>query len=107
MHNIVTDPPISALNIFELEQMAREKLPTTADDYYRSGAWDEVTLKANTEAFEKIKIHYKVLVDVSSRDLSTSVFGQKIDFPVLIAPTAFQKLAHPDGELARQSKGGV
>lgn len=54
MHNTDTNPLISALNIFELEQMAREKLPTTAYDYYRSGAWDEVTLKANREAFEKI-----------------------------------------------------
>jgi 4-hydroxymandelate oxidase len=100
MHKTNTDPLIPILNIFELEELAREKLPTVAYDYYRSGAWDEVTLKANREAFEKIKIHYKVLVDVSSRDLSTTVFGQKVDFPMLIAPTAFQKLAHPDGELA-------
>ena len=94
------DPPISALNIFELEQLATEKLPAIAYDYYRSGAWDEVTLKANREAYEKIRIHYKVLVDVSKRDLSTTVFGQKASLPILIAPTAFHKLAHPDGELA-------
>lgn len=96
----VTDPPISALNIFELEQLAKEKLPAIAYDYYRSGAWDEVTLKANREAYEKIKIHYKVLVDVSNRDLSTTLFGQKVSFPILIAPTAFHKLAHPEGEVA-------
>ena len=100
MDNPISDPPVTVLNIFELEQLAKEKLPVIAYDYYRSGAWDEVTLKANREAFEKIKIHYKVLVDVSQRDLSTTIFGQKVSFPILIAPTAFHKLAHPDGELA-------
>ncbi|MBM3176828.1 MAG: alpha-hydroxy-acid oxidizing protein [Bacteroidetes bacterium] len=89
-----------ALNIFELEQVAKEKLPTIAYDYYRSGAWDEVTLKSNRESYEKLKIHYRVLVDVADRDLSTTVFGQKISFPIMVAPTAFHKLAHPDGELA-------
>lgn len=95
-----TDKPLDALNIFELEQLAKERLPQMAYDYYRSGAWDETTLKANREAYEKYKIHYKVLVDVQNRDLSTTVFGHKVAFPILIAPTAFHKLAHPDGELA-------
>ena len=94
------DPPLNALNIFELEQIAKEKLPQIAYDYYRSGAWDETTLKANREAYEKLKIHYKVLVDVSVRDLSVTVFGQKASSPILIAPTAFHKLAHPEGEIA-------
>ena len=57
IENPISDPPVAALNIFELEQLAKEKLPVIAYDYYRSGAWDEVTLKANREAFEKIKIH--------------------------------------------------
>jgi len=94
------EPPLNALNIFELEQIAKEKLPQIAYDYYRSGAWDETTLKANRESFEKLKIHYKVLVDVSGRDMSTTLFGQKVACPILIAPTAFHKLAHPDGEIA-------
>lgn len=99
-HALLQDTPLKALNIFELEQIAKEKLPVIAYDYYRSGAWDETTLKANREAYEKWKVHYHVLVDVSKRDLSTSVFGMPVDFPILIAPTAFHKLAHPDGELA-------
>lgn len=96
----IQDQPIDSLNIFELEQVAKERLPQIAYDYYRSGAWDEVTLKSNREAYEKFKIHYKVLVDVQKRDLSTTLFGQKVACPILIAPTAFHKLAHPDGELA-------
>ena len=96
----VQGQPIEALNIFELEQVAKERLPALAYDYYRSGAWDETTLKRNREAYEQFKVHYRVLVDVQKRDLSTTLFGQKVAFPILIAPTAFHKLAHPDGELA-------
>ena len=94
------DIPLDVLNIFDLESLAKERLPVLAYDYYRSGAWDETTLKANREAYENLKIHYKILVDVEKRDLSTTIFGQHIDFPILVAPTAFHKLAHPDGELA-------
>jgi 4-hydroxymandelate oxidase len=94
------DIPSDVLNIFDLERLAKERLPVLAYDYYRSGAWDETTLKANREAYEKLKIHYKILVDVEKRDLSTTIFGQHVDFPILVAPTAFHKLAHPDGELA-------
>lgn len=94
------DIPSDVLNIFDLERLAKERLPVLAYDYYRSGAWDETTLKANREAYEKLKIHYKILVDVEKRDLSTTIFGQHIDFPIIVAPTAFHKLAHPEGELA-------
>jgi 4-hydroxymandelate oxidase len=94
------DIPLDVINIFDLERLAKERLPVLAYDYYRSGAWDETTLKANRESYEKLKIHYKILVDVEKRDLSTTIFGQHVDFPILVAPTAFHKLAHPDGELA-------
>ena len=89
---------IDALNLFELEKLAKEQLPQTAYDYYASGAWDEITLRDTRAAFEQIKVHYRVLVDVSRRDLSTTLFGQKISLPILIAPTAFHKLAHPEGQ---------
>ena len=98
---------LDALNLFELETLAKEKLPRTAYDYYASGAWDEITLRETRVAFERLRVHYRVLVDVSQRDLSTTLFGQKISFPVLIAPTAFHKLAHPDGELATARAAGA
>ncbi len=98
---------IDALNLSELEKMAKEKLPQSAHDYYASGAWDEVTLRENRAAFDYIKVHYRVLVDVSRRDLSTTLFGRKIAMPILIAPTAFHKLAHPDGELATVRAAGA
>lgn len=97
---------IDALNLFELETLARKKLPQSAHGYYASGAGDEVTLRENRAAFERIKVHYRVLVDVSWRNLSTTLFGQPIAMPILIAPTAFHKLAHPDGELATVRAAG-
>jgi len=98
---------MDALNLFDLEQLAKDKLPQSAHDYFASGAWDEVTLRENRAAFERIKVHYRVLADVSRRNLATSLFGQKISMPILIAPTAFQKLAHPDGELATVRAAGA
>jgi 4-hydroxymandelate oxidase len=95
------------LNLFELEQLAREKLPQIAYDYFSSGAWDEVTLRENRAAFERWRVHYRVLVDVSKRDLSVMLFGQKLAFPVMIAPTAFHCLAHPEGELATVRAAGT
>jgi 4-hydroxymandelate oxidase len=97
---------IDTLSLFELEKLAKEKLPHSAHDYYSSGAWDEVTIRENRAAFERISIHYRVLVDVSWRDLSATLFGQPIAMPILIAPTAFHKLAHPDGELATVRAAG-
>ena len=97
---------IDALNLYDLEKLAKEKLPQSAHGYYASGAWDEVTLRENLTAFERIKIHYRVLVDVSRRDMSTTLFGHRISMPILIAPTAFHKLAHPDGELATVRAAG-
>jgi 4-hydroxymandelate oxidase len=97
---------IDALNLCELEKLAKEKLPQSVHGYYASGAWDEVTLLENHKAFERIKTHYRVLVDVSRRDMSTTLFGHRISMPILIAPTAFHKLAHPDGELATVRAAG-
>ena len=97
---------IDALNLCELEKLAKEQLSQSAHGYYFSGAWDEVTLRENLTAFERIKTHYRVLVDVSRRDMSTTLFGHRISMPILIAPTAFHKLAHPDGELATVRAAG-
>ena len=88
------------LNLRDLETLARTRLPQMAWDYYASGADDESCLRRNVEAFERIALHYRVLVDVSRRDLSTTVLGQRVAMPILVAPTAFHRLAHEDGELA-------
>jgi 4-hydroxymandelate oxidase len=88
------------LNLAELEQRARERLPQMAWDYYASGADDERCLRRNVDAFARYQLHYRVLVDVAARELATTVLGEPIAMPVVVAPTAFHKLAHADGELA-------
>lgn len=88
------------INVFDFEEAARAKLPAMVFDYYAGGAQDEVTLRANRAAFERTCLRYRVLVDVSQRDLATTVLGQRVAMPILIAPTAFHGLAHPEGEVA-------
>jgi 4-hydroxymandelate oxidase len=95
-----------AVNIFDFEAIARERIAPEAWDYYASGADDEVTLRSNREAYERMLLHYRVMVDVSVRDTSTAVLGNRVAMPLLVAPTAFQRMAHPDGELATVRAAG-
>jgi len=87
------------INLVEYELAAKQKLSPAAYGYYRGGASDEITIFDNRHAYDDIKILPYVLRDVSQRDLFTTVLGQKIDFPVVIAPMAMAALAHPDKEL--------
>ncbi|MBW4495781.1 MAG: alpha-hydroxy-acid oxidizing protein [Oscillatoria princeps RMCB-10] len=91
------------INLLEYEALAPEHLSKMALDYYASGAWDEVTLRDNRAAFERLKLRPHMLVDVSRRDLSAKILGKSVRMPILIAPMAFQCLAHPDGEVAAAS----
>ena len=91
---------MDALNLRELEALAQARLPKMAWDYYASGADDERCVRENCAAFERMPLHYRVLVDVARRSLATTVLGQPVAMPILVAPTAFHRLAHRDGELA-------
>ncbi|XP_001604479.1 hydroxyacid oxidase 1 [Nasonia vitripennis] len=86
--------------IQDYEKHALNNLTPSVRDYYRSGAGDENTLKWNREAFKKIRIRPRVLRDVSKRDISTTVLGEKLSMPLGVSPTAMQRMAHPDGECA-------
>lgn len=88
------------INLLEYESLAPQHLLQMALDYYASGAWDEITLRDNRQAYAAYKLRPRMLVDVSHRDLSAHILGQLIRMPILIAPMAFQCMAHPDGELA-------
>jgi 4-hydroxymandelate oxidase len=88
------------LTIDDFERAAAAVLPKAAYDYYRSGADDERTLRANRRAFRRWEIHYRVLVDVSTRRLGTRLLGDDLALPVLVAPTAYHRMAHPEGEIA-------
>lgn len=95
------------VNLFDYEAAARERLDQSAFDYYFHGANDEVTLRENRDAFDRIPLRYKTLAGLADRTLSTSVLGHEISMPVMAAPTAFHKLAHPDGEIATATALGI
>jgi 4-hydroxymandelate oxidase len=84
----------------DFEQIARSRMSEMAWEYLSCGAADEVSLKWNCSAFEKIRLKPRVLVDVSSIDTKCEVLGQQLSYPILCAPVGLQKLYHPEGELA-------
>jgi isopentenyl diphosphate isomerase/L-lactate dehydrogenase-like FMN-dependent dehydrogenase len=91
--------PFAFTNLLELEELARAKVPRPAFDYIAGGADDEVSLRRNREAYGKWALRPRVLVDVSSCDTSATVLGQRVSMPILVAPTAFHGLVHPEGEI--------
>src|SRR5664279_3592340 len=88
------------LNIDDYARVARGKLPKDVLDYYEGGALDEITLRENPAGWERLKLYYHVLAGVGKRDLSATVLGQPISMPIVVAPTAFHKLACEAGEMA-------
>lgn len=96
----IVDDHKTLLNLREFEAAAETRLPRMVFDYYVGGAGDEVTARTAHDAWDAVSIRYRVLRDVSKRTLAVNVLGDDLGFPVLAAPMAFQRLAHPDGELA-------
>jgi 4-hydroxymandelate oxidase len=84
----------------DLQQRARDLLPEAAYGYYATGAGQQSTLAANLAAWSELSLRPRVLRDVSRIDLSTTVLGEPVPHPILVAPTASHRLGHPDGELA-------
>lgn len=91
-------PEIAAVS--DYENFARERMSVQAWAYLNGGAADELTLRDNGEAFRKLRLKSRVLRDLSGGDTSVTLFGDRFDHPILLAPVAYQKLAHPQGELA-------
>ena len=101
--------PIPLINIADYEARARETMPRAVFDpvfgaYGQSGFFANT---ANLEAFDALKLAPRVLVGVRHRDLSTEVMGQKISFPVMLAPAGFHQGVHPQGELASARAAGA
>ena len=84
----------------DFRQLAKQRLPSPIFHYIDGGSDDEVTLARNTDAFETLDLVPNVLAGVDSVDMSVSVFGQKLDLPFFMSPTAMQRLFHDDGEFA-------
>lgn len=84
----------------DFRTLARKRLPGPIFNYIDGGADDEATLRRNTAAFEEVDLMPRVLTNVQSVDLSTTVMGQKLALPFYLSPTALQRLFHPAGERA-------
>jgi len=90
----------SIFSLAEFEEAAAGAMAPMALAYASGGAADELTLRANCEEWKHIRLNPTALVDVSEIDLKTEIFGQNFDLPILLAPTAFHRLFHPEAELA-------
>ena len=88
------------LTVDDFEPVARERLPPDVYDFYAGGAGDEWTLAENRRAFDRWVIRPRMLTGVHPPDLGVELFGSRLAMPILVAPWAYQQLAHPDGESA-------
>ena len=90
----------------DFEVLAKAKMPATSWEYVTAGAGDEITVRWNIEAYQRIRLRPRVLVDVSKVDTRVTLLGQEHAFPILLAPVAAHKLMHPEGELATARAAG-
>ncbi|XP_064542752.1 uncharacterized protein LOC135431507 [Drosophila montana] len=90
----------------DFEKRASSQLEKNALDYYKSGAGEQFTLGLNREAFKRLRLRPRFLRDVSQLDLGCKILGHQLKWPLGIAPTAMQKMAHPDGEIGNARAAG-
>eukprot|EP00891_Asterochloris_glomerata_P004891 jgi/Astpho2/4891/fgenesh1_pm.00069_%23_15_t len=82
------------------KRLAREKLPAAVYGYYAGGAETESTLRDNRAVYSRYRLMPRIMVNVSKVSLSMTLLGHRLKLPILVAPMAMQRMAHPDGELA-------
>lgn len=90
---------MTVVNIDDLRKLAKRRLPRAVFDFIDGGAEDEITLRQNTAAFERITFRPRVLVDARNLDQSVSVLGQRLSTPLILAPTGLCGMAAPRGEI--------
>ena len=88
------------VNLYEFEALAKERMPKPEWDFVEGGATDEITISRTRTALDSIMLRPRMLVDVDERDISTTVLGEKIDFPVMLCPAGHHIRAHTDAEIA-------
>jgi L-lactate dehydrogenase (cytochrome) len=90
----------SAANVSDLRKISKRRLPGGVFDYIDGAAEDELTLQRNSAAFQNVEFKPRVFRDVSSISLKSTLFGKELDFPLVMAPTGFGRIANSQGELA-------
>jgi isopentenyl diphosphate isomerase/L-lactate dehydrogenase-like FMN-dependent dehydrogenase len=86
------------INVADFERLASEALDAGPLGYFGGGAWDEVTLRENVACWRRWRLRPRMLVDVGSVTTSVELLGSEASMPILVAPVAFQRMAHSDGE---------
>jgi 4-hydroxymandelate oxidase len=102
-----TEDTADLVSISDFERAAREKTPTMAWEYIAGGAGDENTLRWNGDAYQRIQLRPRCLVDVSALDTRVRLFGHELAFPIFLSPTAYHRLIHPEGEIATAKGAGA
>jgi len=92
--------PADTVSLRDYEYRFHEKVDPAIRAYIAGAAADAVTQRENGAAFERIRLMPRALVDMSKASARSELFGETLEYPILIAPTAYHKLVHPDGELA-------
>lgn len=95
------------VSVHDVHAAARRRLPRMIADFVDGGADDEVTTRNNVADFASVALNARMLVDVSSLDISTTVVGQRLELPVVLSPVGLVGLAHPEGELAAARAAGA
>ncbi|HEX2433985.1 MAG TPA: alpha-hydroxy acid oxidase [Gaiellaceae bacterium] len=88
------------LNVWDYERLAEDALDDASFGYFAGGAGDEHAVRGNLEAFNRWRLRPRVLVDVDEVTAATTVLGTELSMPIIAAPVAYQRMAHPEGELA-------
>jgi 4-hydroxymandelate oxidase len=88
------------LNVWDYERLAEEALDDASFGYFAGGAGDEHAVRGNLEAFDRWRLRPRVLADVEEVTAATTVLGSNLSMPIIAAPVAYQRMAHPEGELA-------
>ena len=103
----VTPATLEPICLADYEPLAKAKMSVAAWEYVNAAAADETTDRWNKEAYQKIRLKPRVLMDAAGLDTRTTLFGDEHAFPILLAPTSSQTLTHPEGELATARGAGV
>jgi 4-hydroxymandelate oxidase len=103
MNHSMTEP----VSLDDFEQLARERLPHMQSEFLVGGAADEITLRWNRESFDRIRLRPRVLEDVANIDTNVTLFRRTMPHPILLAPVAYQRLFHADGEVEATRGAGA
>ena len=94
------------VNIYEYEAIAQMRIGKGEYDFIAGGATDEITPRRTRAVLDSIMLKPRMMVDISNRDMSTTVLGQEISFPVMLDPAGNHSAAHPDAEIATVRAAG-